>query len=155
MTYEVYRYIFLGGAILAAIMLVVSVIVFFLLNIPNVIGNLTGANARKGIENIRNNGKNNNKSSELHRGNMSREKLTDKISYSGKIVKDDSPAQFGEFRTEKISTQQLDFGSFSNETVVLNEAVNSNSDTTVLAENNAIFTVEYEITYIHTDEIIA
>ena len=54
MTYEIYRYIFLGGAILAGIMFAVSVLVFFLLKIPTVIGDLTGANARKAIENIRN-----------------------------------------------------------------------------------------------------
>ena len=54
MTYEIYRYIFLGGAILTGIMFVVSVLVFFFLNIPNVIGDLTGANARKAIEHIRN-----------------------------------------------------------------------------------------------------
>ena len=47
MTYELYRYIFIGGAVLAGIMLVASVLIFFLLKIPHVLGDLTGRNARK------------------------------------------------------------------------------------------------------------
>ena len=53
MTYDIYRYIFYGGAILAIIMFVVSAILFVYLRIPNVIGDLSGANARKAIERIR------------------------------------------------------------------------------------------------------
>ena len=54
MTYEIYRYIFYGGLILSGLMLAVTVVLFFVLRIPNVIGDLTGANARKAIESIRN-----------------------------------------------------------------------------------------------------
>ena len=54
MRYEIYRYIFFGGAILAVIMLVVSVLAFFLLRIPNVISDLSGSKARKTIKMLRN-----------------------------------------------------------------------------------------------------
>ena len=54
MTYEIYRYIFFGGAALAGIMLIVAVLLFIFLHIPTVIGDLTGSNARKAIEEIRN-----------------------------------------------------------------------------------------------------
>ena len=53
MTYDIYRLIFIVGAIACAVMFVVSVILFITLKIPNVIGDLTGRNAKKAIENIR------------------------------------------------------------------------------------------------------
>jgi len=54
MTYDVYMMIFEVGRILAILMFVVSLILFFVLKIPAVIGDLSGATARKAIENIRN-----------------------------------------------------------------------------------------------------
>ena len=45
MTYDIYRLIFIVGAIACAVMFVVSVILFITLKIPNVIGDLTGRNA--------------------------------------------------------------------------------------------------------------
>ena len=53
MSYETYRLIFLIGAILAGVMLVTAIVLFFVLKIPRVIGDLTGATARKAIEGIR------------------------------------------------------------------------------------------------------
>ena len=50
MTYDVYRYIFLGGAGLAALCLILSIVLFFVLRIPSVIGDLTGSTAKKAIE---------------------------------------------------------------------------------------------------------
>ena len=41
MTYDIYRLIFIVGAISCAVMFVVSVILFITLKIPNVIGDLT------------------------------------------------------------------------------------------------------------------
>ena len=53
MTYEMYRYLFLGGAAMAGVMLIVTVALFFAFNIPKIIGLLTGATARKAIKQIR------------------------------------------------------------------------------------------------------
>ena len=53
MTYEMYRYIFLGGLIACGVFFVIAVLLFFTLRIPKVISDLTGRTARKAIENIR------------------------------------------------------------------------------------------------------
>lgn len=183
MTYEIYRYIFLGGAILAGLMLVVSVLVFFLLKIPTVIGDLTGANARKAIENIRNhNESTGDKTYRTSQVNKDRGKLTDKISPSGRIIKNPSASLHGAMGTEKIGTQRLHPEMVAEETAVLSGELTQSSETTVLTgeltqspettvlsqENYAnetdvlsaqnlvnAFVIEYEITYIHTDEVIA
>ena len=177
MTYEIYRYIFLGGAVLAGIMLAVSVLVFFLLKIPTVIGDLTGSNARKAIENIRNqNESTGNKTYRSSPVNRERGKITDKITPSGRLVKNPSNHLHGAMATEKISTQKLPQSNEttvleSNETTVLNNSettVLQSSETTVLtnmggAETTVLaqtfdggaFRIEYEITYIHTNEVIA
>lgn len=179
MTYEIYRYIFLGGAILAGIMFAVSVLVFFLLKIPTVIGDLTGANARKAIERIRN--QNESTGDKTYRSspvNRERGKLTDKISPSGRLIRDPSYPLGGAMSTEKISTQQLHPEDGANETTVLAGAdettvltgeLTGGNETTVLSNENPAnettvlnaqtfsnaFVIEYEITYIHTDEVIA
>lgn len=196
MTYEIYRYIFMGGAVLAVIMFVVSVLVFFLLKIPTVIGDLTGANARKAIENIRS--QNENTGDKLYKSsqvNKERGKLTDKISKSGRLIKNPTASLHGAMETEKISTQKLNQGAVSNETTVLAEGNTGVAETTVLSSDNTYgaettvlsgantygtetsvlgndnyanettvlnaptisneFVIEYEITYIHTNEVIA
>ncbi len=196
MTYEIYRYIFIGAAALAGIALVVSIILFILLNIPKVISDLSGLTAKRAIKDIReNNEKTGDKSYKVSAFNESRGKLTDKISQSGNIIKQyQSQMRLG-IDTTKISTQQLTPEEISPETTVLSQAaettvLSSTSETTVLnqtvasgfeetemlsnttddkkdnapfgetaeldaiSDSNQIFTIEYEITFIHTDEII-
>lgn len=191
MTYEVYRYIFFGGAILAAIMFIISVILFIVLKIPSVIGDLSGATARKAIEDIRNQNENTGektyKSSQVNR---ERGKLTDKISQSGSLIKNPSGAIWGAMATEKISTQKLADDAANettvlggnettvlgggnettvlggNETTILNDGLGETTlldsmviqnETSVLSQGmmpTGIFEIEYEITFIHTDEVI-
>lgn len=199
MTYEVYRYVFIGGAILAAIMFIISVILFIVLKIPSVIGYFSGATQRKAIEDMRNQnestGQKTYKSSAV---NKERGKLTDKISQSGSLIKNPSSSIWGAMSTEKISTQRLEEEAAnettvlgSNETTVLgggNETtVLGSSETTVLSGMNettvlntssvemlsgnmampnetsvlspsmmpiGIFEIEYEVTFIHTEEVI-
>lgn len=196
MTYEIYRYIFIGGAILAGTMLLTSVLLFVFLHIPTVIGDLTGANARKAIENIRNqNESTGDKTYKSSHVNQERGKLTDKISQSGQLMHNTSSSLGGGMATVKISTQVLEtHGSEettvlsmqgSNETTVLSH--HGSDETTVLSPQvsnettilspamgetatlayqsvagqvaesvvNRIFEIEYEITYIHSNEIIA
>lgn len=156
MTYEIYRYIFLGSAVLACIMLIVSILIFVLLKIPVVIGDLSGANARKAINKIRsqneNSGDKTYKSSLI---NKERGKLTDKISASGKIVKNTTGNTYGAMATDKLDTQELIGGS---ETAVLNSNNTATLETVVLSDNIinnfTTFEIEYDITYIHTNEII-
>lgn len=93
MTYEIYNYIFIGAAIASGVLLTVSVVLFFVLNIPKVIGDLTGSNARKGIENIRKqNEATGDKSYKSSSVNLKRGRVTDKISNSGRVEKPASGA---------------------------------------------------------------
>ena len=197
MTYEVYRYIFIGGAILAAIMFIISVILFIVLKIPSVIGDLTGSTARKAIEDIRN--QNESTGEKIYKSSMvnrERGKLTDKISPSGNLIKNPSGGIWGAMATEKISTQKLS-ENVANETSVLSNnetsvlssnetsVLSTGNETTVLGNNETtvlnvgetvvldnmpamnetsllppnmmpggIFEIEYEITFVHTTEVI-
>jgi hypothetical protein len=210
-TYEIYRYVFLGGAILAGIMLVVTVLVFFKLKIADVIGYFTGANKRKAVEQIKLNNENaEDKFTLTGRLNRDRRRVTDKISPSGNVVQQ-YQAQMRGIDTTKIQTQELpqEGGETSvlqsgetsvldaaGETSVLNVAMPAGEtsvldvsmqsapqagETAVLSDLNstldlngtldlnmgqtgelaapqpqqpAFFEIEYEITYIHTAEVI-
>lgn len=131
MTYDVYMMIFAVGRILAVLMFVVSLILFFALKIPAVIGDLSGATARKAIENIRNqNEESGEKAYKSSAVNKERGKLTDKISPSGSLhSKPSDKLGFG-MKTEKISTQRLD-SEDAGETTVLSAA----NETTVLSSS--------------------
>ena len=158
MTYEIYRYIFMGGAALAGVMLLLSVLLFFVLRIPKVVGDLTGATARKAIERIRAQNENTgDKTYQTSLVNKERGKLTDKITPSGKLVpKHKSYSPNSAMETEKIATQQLmPQQGEENLTTVLDQD-NRAEETTLLSDQpeGNTFTVEYEITYIHTEEFI-
>jgi len=186
MTYETYRYIFLGALIACGVFFAIAVALFFALKIPKVISDLTGRTARKAIENIRmNNEQTGDKSYQSSAVNLERGKLTDKISKSGRITpRDASPFGTGVI-TEKISTAKLDVAgetdvltvteettvlSAANETTVLSAANETTvlsspaGETDVLSPVNEVpspvqtvqaFTVEHEITFVHTSEVIA
>ncbi len=166
MTYEMYRYVFLGAAIACGVFGIMSLILFFTLRIPKVIGDLTGRTARKAIESIRHqNEKTGDKTYQSSEVNLLRGKLTDKITQSGRLVPR-STTPFGTgMITEKISTQKLDGEEPAGETAVLNPTEETTSldsgseETAVLDTQNQqseqVFAVEYEITFTHTDEAIA
>lgn len=177
MTYDVYRYIFIGAAILCGIMFVVSVLLFILLKIPKVISDLTGATARKAIKNIREqNEASGDKAYKVSAFNEARGKLTDKISPSGNVVQQ-YQAQMRGIDTTKIETQELQVDEAANQTSVLDQyneapllADDGIGETSVLAapeqtygETSVLspvvadvtFCVEFEITYTHTNEVIA
>jgi len=175
MTYDIYRYIFIGAAILCGIMFIVSILIFIFLKIPKVISDLTGATARKAIKNIREqNEASGDKAYKVSAFNEARGKLTDKISPSGNVIQQHQMQMRG-IDTTKIDTQELQVDETANQTTVLdsyNETsvldntgagetsvlseVMSSGETTVLSEatNDSAFTIEYEITFIHTNEII-
>lgn len=175
MTYDIYRYIFIGAAILCGIMFIVSILIFIFLKIPKVISDLTGATARKAIKNIREqNEASGDKAYKVSAFNDARGKLTDKISPSGNVIQQHQMQMRG-IDTTKIDTQELQVDETANQTTVLasyNETsvldntgagetsvlseVMTSGETTVLSEatNDSAFTIEYEITFIHTNEII-
>ena len=174
MSYEMYRYIFLGALIACGIFFVIAVILFFTLKIPKVISDLTGRTARKAIENIRmQNEQSGDKTYQSSAVNLERGKLTDKISRSGRLVpRNATPFGTGVI-TEKISTMKLDqpagetdvltateetsvLASPAGETEVLTPPVAGETEVLAPTEQPAqAFTIEYEITFIHTSEVIA
>ncbi len=171
MSYDNYRMIFMLAAIIAIIFLVATIILFFALHIPRVIGDLTGSTARKAIKNIREqNIQTGDKVFRSSKVNIDRGKVTDKISPSGRLFKPLGDSGYG-MKTEKISTQILEntaasdfnneFGETtllateSGETVVLSPELLKTGKIIDLEENveGSYFIIEQEITFIHTDEI--
>lgn len=162
MTYEVYRYVFLGAAVACGIFLVISGVLFFVLHIPKVVSDLTGRTERKAIEAIRmQNEKSGDKSYQSSLVNLERGKLTDKISRSGRLIpREGTPFGTGVI-TEKISTQRLSAEEGADETAVLTASQETTvldtgvGETTLLStEAQQPFVVEYEITFVHTTEVI-
>lgn len=162
MTYDMYRYVFLGALAACGVFLAISIILFFTLRIPKVISDLSGRTARKAIENIRlQNEQSGDKTYKSSAVNLQRGKLTDKISGSGRLIpRNATPFGTGVI-TEKISTQQLDVAEDVGETTLLSQtegasAQNSDTGETELLDTSArqLFVIEHEITFLHTDEVI-
>ena len=106
MSYDTYRLIFIGAAIACGVMFLVSVTLFFVFKIPNIIGNLTGRNAKKAIEDIK--------------------RQNESYAYSDKANALNGKKKI----TEKISTARLDN---IGETTVLGN--NGEDETTVLGNS--------------------
>lgn len=191
MSYDICRYIFIGAAILGGVMLAVSVVLFFVLKIPKVIGDLSGATARKAIKNIREqNEASGDKIYKASAYNEARGRLTDKISHSGRVVQAQGVQGYGGHGTTEIAPQYQTGDSGENQTTVLggvsettvlggiNETtvLDAANQTTLLNERTVdlddphtqigitgqlapapmpeLFEIEYEITYIHSNETI-
>ncbi len=192
MTYEIYHWIFIGGAILAGLMLALTVLLFFRYRIPRVIGDLTGSTARKAIEDIRQ--QNTQSGTKVYKSstvNRERGKVTAKMTSTGKLARQNTDGA-GAMRTDKLNTQKLaeQAASSSDETVLLDATAAETTvlaasveETTVLkpaAETTVLyepangmpvppvgsapsgaptcsgpFVIEYELTYVHSDERIA
>lgn len=153
MTYENYRMIFLIFAILSAVFAGAAIFIFFKLKIGNVIGDLTGRNAKKAIAQIRQqNIDGGNKAYKPSIVNRKRGKVTDRITPSGNLL------QHGTSGTATMGTEKLHTDTL-NKNEVSNTAVLGQDETTVLQAgqneiDTAVFEVIEEITFIHTDEII-
>lgn len=109
------RYGSLGSFIAAAVFFLVAVALFFLLEIPKVIGDLSGSTAKKAIENIRQ--QNEGTGDKAHKPsveNLKRGKVTDKISNSGRIIQAPSNSDGYTVSTAKLK---------ADETEVLEEAI--------------------------------
>ena len=164
MTYDTYRYLFLGSLLGCILFLVLAVVLFFVLQIPRVISDLTGRTAKKAIAHIRmQNEMSGDKAYQTSAVNMQRGKLTDKISQSGRLVPRAAATYGTAFITEKISTQQLDAADGTDvlsydavgETDVLSSPAGETAVLAPMEQPAQVFAVEYEITFIHTNEVIA
>lgn len=154
MTYEIYRYIFIGGLILSIVMLVATVLIFFLMNIKTAIADITGSGKRKAIENIRN------KNVETD----SRKRTSNKYDYERQSTSARLASESAE--TSKISPQdRYDVMEASETTVLDNQPM---QEVTVLNEtenelrpvleyentDNSDFSIEIDITYVHSNEVV-
>ncbi len=178
LTYEQYQMIFYIGAALCGVMLLISILLFFVYRIPKVIGDLTGSTAKKAIRDIRaQNESTGNKVYKTSAVNKARGKITDKISPSGRLIRNPSAGLAGGMVTEKIAPQRLsaeettvltaDEGTTvltpdmtpGNETTVLSPGMDFGSNETTVLNAPAMevvgFAIEYEITFVHSNEIIS
>ena len=126
MTYDMYRYVFIGAAILCGIMFVLSIVIFIFLKIPKTISGLSGATDR---EENQNTGEQN-------------EAFVDGAS-SGGVVQ--HQVQMYGVDAANITPQEWQV-----EGSVFFDGMSSSETTNAYA-----CTIEYEITFIHTNEVIA
>ncbi|MCI6536112.1 hypothetical protein [uncultured Eubacterium sp.] len=154
MTYETYHTVFLSAGILAIIFAVCSVLLFVLLKIPKVVGDLSGRTARKGIADIREqNVRTGDKRHKTSAVNLDRGRITDRITDSGNIQRVGKTVNTG-VMTQKINMPESEEMTETSETTVLPTA--EYSETVVLDEirMDDDFAIEEEICFIHTDEKI-
>ena len=175
MSYTVFRVFFLGGAILAAVFLVISVILFFVLKIPKVFGYLTGATRRKGVESIRQQSEENDgkvksslpfigDSGKLGTGSRQTASLggaprVHTITPAPAPVPAPAPSEPAS-ETSILAPSAAGVG----ETSILSQSASGAGGAAVYAgvaaqdvtaPSDGIYAIEYEITFIHTDEVIA
>ena len=107
MTVETLQMLSTVAYVLAGIFLLAAIAIFFLLDIRSVIGDVTGATARKAIRDIRaQNEASGNKAYKPSPVNAARGKLTAKISPSGRL-EPQMAGMGGSPGTEKLSTMEL------------------------------------------------
>jgi len=135
MSVELLQTLSMGGYIASGVFLILAVILFFTLRIPEVIGDLSGATARKAIEDIRRqNEQSGDKAYKPSRVNRERGALTDKISPSGRLEKK-TGILGGSVATSKLNTKQLaDEANESSETTLLQPGA---AETTLLQPESA------------------
>lgn len=175
MTVELLQIISLVSFIIAGVLLLLGIALFFLLDVPKLYGDISGRTAKKAIEAIRQqNESSGNKAYKPSAVNAERGKLTDKISHSGSVVGKTSGSGIS-VGTEKLHTDVLT--AKANETTVLNNGSSETTvlehqggagETTVLAQNqvgvnsdesanipaSSGFTVDVEMSFTGSSEII-
>lgn len=128
MTIELLQNLSLASYILAGIFLLISVVLFFRLDVIKLIGDFTGVNERKAIESMRQQNEDGvAKGYKPSKTSSSRGNVTDKISPSGRLQHNTSKLN-SVSQTEKFSTKELTPS--GNETTVLTAGAN---ETTVLS----------------------
>lgn len=157
MSYEFYNGAFIVTLVLSVIMLIVTVLLFFLLNIRAAIGDITGLGKRKAVENLQNKGKTTKSDNRIAYKENSTGKAESITQGSVKTTKISPQDRYDTLESSETSllVEQPDF-----ETTVLTagetgagasvEAVVQNEQRTGYAD----FYVEYDITYVHSNEVI-
>lgn len=171
MSVELLNTLSLAAYITAGVLLLVAIALFFLLNVPKLIGDISGSTAKKAIEAIRQQNENTgDKAYKPSPVNAARGKLTDKISPSGKLERRTSGMSISA-QTEKFDTTELlkaaqatTLLNIGNETTVLNQS--ESGATTLLSDQGtgdeneqksslpAEVTVDVEMSFTGSSEII-
>lgn len=171
MSVELLNTLSLAAYITAGILFLIAVALFFLLNVPKLIGDISGSTAKKAIEAIRQQNENTgNKAYKPSPVNAARGKLTDKISPSGRLEQRTSGMSVGA-QTEKFDTMELleaaqatTLLNAGNETTVLNQG-ESGATTLLFGQEHgnskepestapAVVTVDVEMGFIGSSELI-
>ena len=138
MSYDIYRLIFIGAAIACGVMFLVSVILFIVFKIPNIIGNLTGHSAKKAIEDIK---KQQNESyvinGEANESHLNgKKKITEKIS-TARLDRAEETTVLGNGNSRVEETTILGNGNNRvNETTILGNGNSRVEETTILGNGN-------------------
>ncbi len=115
------------AAALSVLSFLITLFIFFKLDIIGVIGDLSGSTARKGIESIRSeNAKTGNKAHKTSHTNRERGKLTDKITLSGSL----KPR--GESIELSVGTEKFSTGKLENEAILSRTGADAIDETTIL-----------------------
>lgn len=142
MTVEVLQTLSLISYIVAGVIFSCSVVLFFILDVPKLYGEVSGKTAQKAIEAIRHQneeaGSNNNK---RKKAQTSRVKLTDKITSSGRLESATTSLPVdvvtGKLATSALMPQSMETALLAQPTVVDGE-----------------FTVDVEMSFIGSSEIV-
>ncbi len=171
MSVEQLQTLSLVSYIIAGVLVLAAIALFFLLDIKKVIGDVTGATARKAINTIREqNEASGDKAYKPSPVNAARGKLTDKISPSGRL-QPQTAGIGGSPGTEKFDTTKLmppieettvldntvsDTTVLSGETTVLSENADSQSENAKSSdkEHKADFSTDVEMGFTDSSEII-
>lgn len=172
MTIELLQTMSTAAFVASGVLLLITIALFFLLDVPKLFGDVSGRTAKKAIEAIRQqNESTGNKAYKPSAVNAARGKLTDKITPSGKLQSqtDGLPVSVG---TEKFATATLApnasettiLESRTDETVVLDSTMPLESGKTTLlsgkdfcsveTQNIEEFTVDAELSFSGSSEII-
>ncbi|MBQ7432172.1 MAG: hypothetical protein IJV50_01690 [Lachnospiraceae bacterium] len=135
MTYDVFRMIFMISAIAAGAFFGISILLFFVLRIPEVISYLTGKTRQKGIEEIIKSGKSN-----------AAVKRQEKEENSVSVPSQNNGTKQNALQIDDLSKQGADTVELP--TAELQPGISN------MHGDAKVFAIEYEITYIHTEEQI-
>ncbi len=160
MSYEFYNNAFIVALVLSVIMFIITVLLFFILNIRVAIGDITGLSKRKAIENLQNKGKTSKTDNRpIYRENSAAKAAENLAQESMKTSKISPQDRYDNL--EAPETSLLEAPPVPETSVLSSEAENVGS----IAESNSNgiaanfvsvtgFSIETEITFVHSNEVI-
>lgn len=141
LTYEQFTTVFYIGIVAASAFFVLSVVLFILLKIPQIIGDLNGSNARKAIANIRvQNTLSGEKTYKTSKANVKRGKITEPMMVNS--VKISSPIT--ESSRPNLTTAKLEVFESDETQVLVSGTENTDPDITVNLSDGTVISTDSE-----------